>query len=690
METKKILRYSLVLLLGAFSTVTMAQASFSAPATNPTVGTNNTNIGTGTGSSANVGNNNYGNTFVGSVVGVNNNGQANSIFGSYAFRNNTTGSFNVGLGQLSLQNNTTGSSNIAIGNSSLPSNTSGGGNIAMGQNALQFNNVGNINIAIGQWALRNNTSGEANLSFGNSAGYSNTSGNQNLFVGQSAGTALASGTTNSFFGFESGKSITAGSYNLFLGNSAGTNLTNGSRNTFIGTFSLPTSAATTLSAGYDTSNTVIIADGEGNQRVYIHSNGNTGIGLGNSVIPQNKLEIKGASSTSGLRFTNLPNTVAAIANPTTKVLSVNASGDVILVNDLQGSGGEISNALTSSVNTMTSIVNGSSSNASIVNSISNTIANGQLTTTVNGVASAPVALPSGGVDTDQQTLTVTGNQLAISNGNTVTLPSLTEVDGDVTNELQNLALTGNVLSISNGNSVTLPSFTDTDTDAQTLSVSGNQLTISNGNTVDLPVADGSETKIQGGTCTTVTGNGTTASPYVINYSCGTNDDINIYEDNGTLTSNRTVDMDGKNLIFKTGGNTTTTGGRIYIGNQTPTFPTTTGDYRLNVEGGILTEKVKVALRSSANWADYVFADNYKLMPLKEVEAFVKENKHLPGVASAENLTKEGLDLGQMQAKQMEKIEELTLYVIDQNKTIEKQSKEIEELKAMVNALLEKK
>lgn len=662
MKTKKIVVCSLLLFAGIVNNA-VAQATYGAPATAGTGGSRNVNIGSSAGATS-VG---YDNTFVGSITGASNSaGAGNSIFGGFAFRNNTSGSFNVGLGYGSLNNNTIGNYNVAIGKNSMPLNTSGSENIAIGQNALDSNNTGNVNVAIGRWPLKFNTTGVFNVALGGSAGYSNVSGSHNIFIGESAGSAFVSGESNTFLGPYSGRSLTIGFSNIFIGNNTGVNLTDGSNNTFLGTFTLPAAAATPTSAGNNTSNTIIIADGINNQRLYIHSNGNTGIGLGNNVIPQNRLEVKsGSANTSGLRFTNLPNTVAAVANPTTKVLSVDASGDVILVNDLQGTGGTISNALTSSANTMTSVVNGSSSNAPIVNSISNTITNGQLTTTVNGVASTPVTLPSGGVDTDAQTLSITGsNQLTISNGNTVTLPSLTEVDGDVTNELQTISQA----STSNGTEITLSH---------------------SGGTV---VVDGSETKIQAGTNVTVTGAGTIASPYVIN-SNATGVNCNIYTCDGTLSGNRVVTMDGKNLIFNTSGNTTTTGGRIYIGNTTAftsaNFPTTTGDYRLNVEGGILTEKVKVALRSSANWADYVFADNYKLMPLNEVEAFVKENKHLPGVVSAENLAKEGLDLGQMQAKQMEKIEELTLYVIEQNKTIEKQSKEIEELKAMVNALVNK-
>lgn len=106
--------------------------------------------------------------------------------------------------------------------------------------------------------------------------------------------------------------------------------------------------------------------------------------------------------------------------------------------------------------------------------------------------------------------------------------------------------------------------------------------------------------------------------------------------------------------------------------------TTTPGYKLFVEQGILTEKVKVALKNTTNWSDYVFAENYSLKPLPEVEAFVKKNKHLPGVPSAEQLVKEGgIDVNQMFAKQMEKIEELTLYVIELSKKLAAQSEMIE-------------
>lgn len=120
-------------------------------------------------------------------------------------------------------------------------------------------------------------------------------------------------------------------------------------------------------------------------------------------------------------------------------------------------------------------------------------------------------------------------------------------------------------------------------------------------------------------------------------------------------------------------------GRVRIGSGTNDIKTPAG-YKLFVEEGILTEKIKVAVKTTANWADYVFAEDYKLMPLTEVEEFTKKNKHLPNVPSAKQMVENGLDVAQMDAKLIEKVEELTLYLIEQNKQIELLKTEITALK----------
>lgn len=95
------------------------------------------------------------------------------------------------------------------------------------------------------------------------------------------------------------------------------------------------------------------------------------------------------------------------------------------------------------------------------------------------------------------------------------------------------------------------------------------------------------------------------------------------------------------------------------------------DYRLFVKDGIKTEKVKVEVASANGWADYVFEEDYNLLSLEEVENYIKENGHLPNIPSAEKVVEDGgFELKEMNVKLLEKIEELTLYIIDQNKRIE--------------------
>ena len=112
-------------------------------------------------------------------------------------------------------------------------------------------------------------------------------------------------------------------------------------------------------------------------------------------------------------------------------------------------------------------------------------------------------------------------------------------------------------------------------------------------------------------------------------------------------------------------------GKVGIGGVT-TFPTTAGGtnvsgYNLFVKGGILTDEVRVGLNST--WADYVFADNYELKPLSEVESYIEQNKHLPNVPSAAQVKAEGINVGEISRIQQEKIEELTLYIIQQEKRL---------------------
>lgn len=83
---------------------------------------------------------------------------------------------------------------------------------------------------------------------------------------------------------------------------------------------------------------------------------------------------------------------------------------------------------------------------------------------------------------------------------------------------------------------------------------------------------------------------------------------------------------------------------------------------------MVAEQVVVKLKST--WPDYVFKKDYELMPLNQVEEFISTNNHLPGIPSAQQVGTEGVNLLEMNIKLLQKVEELTLYIINQQKEIE--------------------
>jgi hypothetical protein len=102
------------------------------------------------------------------------------------------------------------------------------------------------------------------------------------------------------------------------------------------------------------------------------------------------------------------------------------------------------------------------------------------------------------------------------------------------------------------------------------------------------------------------------------------------------------------------------GGAVGIGTYT------TAGYKLAVGGNIRSKEVVV----ETGWADFVFAKEYKLPSLVDVEKYIKANNHLPEIPSAEEIQTNGLKVGEVQTKMMQKIEELTLYIIEMKKEIE--------------------
>jgi hypothetical protein len=135
--------------------------------------------------------------------------------------------------------------------------------------------------------------------------------------------------------------------------------------------------------------------------------------------------------------------------------------------------------------------------------------------------------------------------------------------------------------------------------------------------------------------------------------------------------------------YASGGTTNWAGfflGTAYISNDLRIGTTTQASgYALSVNGKVACEEVLVELDSG--WPDYVFDEDYPLPCIGDLEKHIQENGCLPGLPSAEEVNEDGLQLGEMQKKIVEKIEELTLYTINQQKMIDQLAGELQQIKA---------
>jgi hypothetical protein len=126
-------------------------------------------------------------------------------------------------------------------------------------------------------------------------------------------------------------------------------------------------------------------------------------------------------------------------------------------------------------------------------------------------------------------------------------------------------------------------------------------------------------------------------------------------------------------------------GNLFVQNKLgigTTSPTAT----LTVAGNIHAQEIKVI---STAGADFVFDESYNLRSLEDTDAFIKENKHLPDIPSAREMVEDGISLGDMNIKLLQKIEELTLHVIELNKDNEEQTRRLERLEQENERLKEK-
>jgi len=192
--------------------------------------------------------------------------------------------------------------------------------------------------------------------------------------------------------------------------------------------------------------------------------------------------------------------------------------------------------------------------------------------------------------------------------------------------------------------------------------------------------------LRGGTTTYFYKANTTVTPVIYD---GISNPLPFQEINGPQHTFKTavdpyVNAQGLDIksIYATGTGNNYFAGNVLIGK---TSQTNTG-YMLDINGNVRANKVTI----NTTGADFVFEPTYKLLSLSELETFIQSNHHLPGIASAAQMQKDGLELGESQTNLLQKIEELTLYSIEQDKNnkalrlaAECQATEINELKVQL-------
>ncbi len=500
--------------------------------------------------------------------------------------------------------------------------TNTGKSIFLGENAgLNDDLSDNNNVFLGHNAGSNNTEGEQNIAIGAAALYSSNTKSKLIAIGDSAlyynGTNVSysfQALDNIAIGSNSQKHNTTGYTNVSVGNSSLYSNTSGQRNNAFGYQSMKTNTT-----GYD--NTAF-----GFDAMKLNTSGHNNIAIGSEAMESN---------TTGYR--NI------------------AVGSDALFNILQGN-----HNIAIGVNTLYNLTNGvqnvsigyESSKENTMGHYNTSIGSYAMNKNTTGQKNVVLGYSAGYYIDDGSNNVMIGYRAGRGVSSSAKSGNIFLGYEAGYNETGN-----NKLYIQNSNSSDPLIYGDFDTGS--LGLLGNV-----GIGTKTPLAELQVHSIANSLSSlyitpSITGSGDSAMVFLAEDHNATYGMYWLYDGNGNeleLWGKSSATFNGPHLIIKRDN------GDVAIGQNFAT------GYKLSVDGKVICEELRVNLQ--ADWPDYVFKNDYKLMPVKELESFIQDKGHLPNVPPASEIESSGLEVGETQRVMMEKIEELTLYIIEQQKQID--------------------
>lgn len=687
----------------------------------------------------------FGNTYLGYRAGYRSHGFNSIAIGAYALHDANLGLNNIAIGYQSLLSSKTGSNNIALGANALISSSTGSQNIGIGTQAGQ-KSVGDGNIFIGHKAGMNevgdnklyidNGFQDKPLLYGDFAtgrlGINTLTPSSSLSINSresnSSGLAFEQLTSDSPAEKSNLKVLSVDKEGrvILVSDSVGTSTTN-----TLSYWAAKGSSVENINPGdvivsnlrFKNLRTISPAIKSNLKVLTVDDNGLIVLARDSVNSSPNYWKVNAnilSNTTSGKMVLNGPiqfNDIKASNKAFRsygKVLTVDDNGNVILVKDSVGTGsatGGLSpwtisgNDIVNSNIGKTYINNGLSVKSGINIESGNLVTNGSVTNRSGLVLnqlklSFPASKPSGKVLSvdDNGNVILVRDSVGVA-GTVINAPSPWTVSGDNISNANTGSVSINALNLPQLSSNNTPTLTT----QKVLSVDANGNVI----LVNTPTTTSSTTptsELWKANNAGMISNNNTQGVVITANNDGTSGLQFAKLKSSSAAGNRygkvlSVDDNGNVILINDGitsggGNNTGTGwtltdGRLHninnakvvIGTGINSFP---GNYGLYVEKGILTERVRVAVANSDRWADYVFQKDYNLMSLHDVEKHINYYQHLPNVPSADQMVKSGMDVMETSAKLLEKIEELTLYLIKANKQIEALENKVSNLEKVQN------